>query len=122
MTPLKYENLSDEEIDFIADGCGSKSGLIDVPDFVYRDSCQKHDVMYWRGGTEKDRKKADEEFYRDMMDDASDASWFLRAFYKSLAWVYYQSVRLFSKSFFHYADKPRTYEDLVRAMEEADVT
>ena len=102
----------------IANGCKGKGSLLNPPDFIFMASCNHHDFNYWIGHTGKDRKKADRQFYKAMLIDANEHPWYKRCVYKSLAWVYYQAVRLFASSYFYYADQERTEEDLEKLMEE----
>ena len=111
MAILEYTNVPEDSIKIISNGCGSRYFILDVPEFVFHDSCDKHDFHYWRGGTEADRKKADKEFYSDMKIDAQFQPWWKRLFLKGMAWLYYLSVRLGGKTRFSYGDM-KTEEDL----------
>jgi len=113
---LKYEDLTQEQIDFISNGCGAKGLPIDVPDFVYEDACHKHDVNYWIGGGKADRKIADVTFYYDMVNAANKEVWYQRWVYKTLAWAYYRAVRWFAAKWFYFSDKKRTMQDLILEM------
>ena len=42
---------------FRSDGCGV------VPDYDQQECCVRHDWLYWRGGSFRDRARADREFY-----------------------------------------------------------
>lgn len=80
-------------------GCGESSkGLwFDVPEFVFHDDCCLHDYLYNLGGTEADRKSADDSFYRAMKLRAGpDPLW------RMMAWIYYRAVRQFGKRFYNY--------------------
>lgn len=80
-------------------GCGegSKGILLDVPEFVFHDDCCLHDYLYNLGGTERDRKAADDQFYDAMKRSAGhDPLW------KFMAWAYYRAVRTFGTRFFNY--------------------
>lgn len=83
-------------------GCGGKGGWVDPPEFVFHDSCNDHDISYSVGGTEADRKNADEAFYREMKRAAAKAPWYAMTFLYSQAWIYYKAVRLFGGKFFNY--------------------
>ena len=117
--PLRYRNLTPEQKAFICNGCGPKGGFIPVPDFCFTASCNHHDFNYWLGYRKKDRKKADKQFYQAMRADiqAYNKFWTRRR-YSMWAWIYYRAVRLFGGAYFHFADKPRTWEDLEKAMKE----
>ena len=120
MKKLNYLALSDKQRKFICNGCGPKGGLVPVPNFCFKASCNHHDFNYWLGCNKVDRKKADDQFYQAMKIDCMLESRFLiRLRYKFWAWLYYQAVRLFGHKFFYFADKKRTWEDLDNAMWEA---
>lgn len=81
----------------VLNGCGSKGGSIDVPEWIFEASCHQHDFNYWVGGAEADRLKADWEFYQAMLRDVDRfASWWNRWWYQGVAWVYYQAVRRYA--------------------------
>jgi len=111
---LKYDNLSEAEKRFVCNGCGGKSSIVPVPNFFFEASCNKHDLSYWIGCTEEDRKKADLGFYRAMKRDCKRVRWYLRVLLipHAWAWTYYKAVRLNGKKFFHFAETKRTREDL----------
>jgi len=116
MTQVRYRDLTEEMIQQLKDlkelnGCGSKGGWLNVPDWIFTASCWHHDFNYWLGGTEEDRKKADWQFYQAMLYDASKAVWWKRPWYRTMAWVYYKAVRQVSSVFFPYGEM-RTLEDL----------
>lgn len=115
---LKYNQLNKHQKEFIANGCGGKGGWINPPEFLFHTSCNHHDFRYWRGCTEEDRKKTDEEFYKWMKKDIQEykLSFFKILHYKLWAWTYYKAVRFAGKKFFYYASKQKTMEDLVREM------
>lgn len=117
MTTIRFGNLTTDVVDAliemeILNGCGGKGSYINPPDWLFTASCYHHDFNYWLGGDERDRKKADKQFYDAMRKDVKRASWWKRPWYRLMAWSYYRAVRLFAKSHFHYADVERTLEDL----------
>ena len=106
MAGLFLEDLNDEEIHFIVGetGCGSKGA--DVPDFIFLEACQQHDLEYWIGGGKEDRKEADIRFLEGMKAAAQTRdSWWSRCWYLMLANVYYWGVRLGAAKFFWYGDQ-----------------
>lgn len=105
---LTYEQLTTHQKDRICNGCGSKGGLINPPEFLFHASCNRHDFRYWLGCTEEDRKNADDSFYKWMKKDISICKWYLKPYYHLWAWVYYKAVRLLGKKHFYYSNKPRT--------------
>ena len=103
MIKLKYSDLTDEQKEILCNGCGGKSGWLNPPEFLFSASCNQHDFYYWRGGTESDRLEADKAFYEAMLSDIQNyVVWYKRLLYKSIAYTYYKSVRLFGKKFFEY--------------------
>ena len=116
---IKYADLTLTQKAFICDGCGGKGGLINPPEFLFHASCNHHDFLYWRGGTEEDRKAADDAFYELMKEDIAECSWYLRPHYHLWAYTYYKSVRLIGKKFFFHADEMKTMVDLVKEMRDA---
>ena len=118
MNRIIFENLSDAEIDFLADGCGVSGTPLNAPDFLSTDSCNRHDVGYWIGGASEDRKAVDLEFYKNMRKDSHRlGGWWGRAYRALIARTYYASVRIFAGFRFHYGTK-RTLDDLAVAIEE----
>ena len=112
---LKYSELTDPQKLYICNGCGGKGGLIDPPEFIFNSSCNQHDFYYWRGGSEDDRKNADDSFYNHMMDKVKNTPWYKFYVYKALAWTYYKAVRISGKKFFEYGTM-KSLEDLNREM------
>ena len=113
MTPLpKYELLTPKQKAVILNGCGKKGAWFKPPDWFMLAECNHHDYGYYKGCTEADRKRCDDTFYNEMKRDVSRAAWYLKPARYAAAYIYYKAVRLFGKSAFYYADKPRTLEDL----------
>lgn len=76
---------------FISDGCSGapdSAGPIDITP-----ACFYHDWHYVKGGTERDRKKADSLLWRNIR--ACGGSWWL-------ATIYWLEVRRFGFDHFHY--------------------
>lgn len=112
---LHFSTLTKVQISLIANGCGSKSGFIPIPQFIFNASCDQHDFYYWRGGTEQDRLKADNEFYQAMKDDIKDLNinFIKKQWYRFWAYSYYKAVRFFGRKHFCYRETQKTLEDLV---------
>ena len=99
----KFEDLTKEEKDAICNGCGGKGSKIVPPHAVFfRACCDHHDYGYWRGGTEKDRKRCDKMFYMAMKKDCKGLPWLDRLRYKPWCWVYYRAVRQFGARYFSF--------------------
>ena len=118
---LKYVDLTLAQKAFVCNGCGGKGGLVNPPEFLFHASCNHHDFLYWRGGTEADRKAADDAFYEMMKVDIAECSWHLRAHYHIWAYTYYKSVRLIGKKFFYYGDRPKNIVDLISEMQRSSL-
>ena len=58
------------------------------------DACKNHDLLYWEGGSEEDRKSADIKFRKELNQKVI-----------FLGWIYYFVVRFFAKSRFEYREK-----------------
>jgi hypothetical protein len=111
--PLYYfEDISDEYKEFVGNGCGPKVASW-IPELSFTSACQQHDLDYWLGGTEDDRKIADLRFYHNMIETANRHSWLDRWFYKSVAWIYYQAVKRYGSNEFEYLNKSRTLDELL---------
>ena len=111
-SPLRFEDVAEEVIARISNGCGS-AGTEAVPEFVFRSSCDRHDFYYWMGGTEEDRQRADKQFLEDMRADAwATATLWERSAYLTAAFNYYLAVRKWGKLSFHYTTQPRSWNDL----------
>lgn len=78
----------------MAEGCVT-NGCTGVPDFDIKDCCDKHDICYWKGGTEADRLKCDVDFYNCIK--GKGGFW-----HAVLAWIYYNGVRALGASHFNY--------------------
>lgn len=107
MTRIRYKDLTHEQKAFICNGCGPKGLFIKPPDFLFRASCNHHDFNYWLGCNRLQRKKADLQFYREMLKDAGR-----NFYYKFWARSYYRAVRIGGMFCFHWAKQQRTLEDL----------
>lgn len=86
---LPYEKL------VLANGCGPGKYEWLVPEFIFGKSCLRHDVDYFIGKDDKDRKKADRRFLGGNLKAVcqSEVGIHLTFFYFCMAWVYYFAVR-----------------------------
>ena len=109
---LKYSDLTQEQIVKITNGCGSKGGWINPPNFIFKASCVIHDFYYWRGCEESDRQLADNSFYSYMRKDIKEAKWFMKPYYHQWALAYYLAVRLFGENYFNYSKTMKTIVDI----------
>jgi hypothetical protein len=90
--------------EFKPNGCGPKGGIIRPPYSVFFEaSCNRHDLSYHKGGSSKDRLRADKGFYHAMLRDCDRASPAIkRAYYRSWSLAYYMAVRSFGWMFFSF--------------------
>lgn len=113
--PLRWANIPAGIRLLLCNGCGGKGGIFNPPDYMFTASCNHHDLNYWLGGTEEDRKKADAQFLEAMLHDAEAAPWWKRWWLKGAAWRYYAAVRLVGGKFFSYGPE-KTWDDLENFM------
>lgn len=76
-------------------------------DMIFRDACNQHDVDYFAGGCEKNRKEADENFLKKMKDiiKSKKYGWWKRWKMNRVAKAYYKLVRQFGDTVFQYRYK-----------------
>ena len=71
--------------DFTSDGCSLfLNGTFEDPE-LWKECCHKHDLAYWRGGTEDERNQADLAFKQCVLKKTGNAD---------LAEIMYQAVRV----------------------------
>jgi len=120
---FSYEDLTEEEKEFLTDGCGNH--FLDVPDFLWTESCRRHDFEYWSGYTKEDRSAADWDWFWNMISDVdrADRERLARSplVYKGLAFIYFIAVRLFSSKYFEYGDRYKTRADLEVEMKDGNI-
>lgn len=112
MTELTYDDLPQALRDVLCNGCGGKGGWVRPPALRSRVFCDRHDVAYFAGGTEDDRRVADRRLYERIKQDASERPWWQQPTFRMQAWLYYRAVRLFGRRYFHYGEK-RTLESVL---------
>lgn len=121
----EWELLSQEEKDFVANGCGPKFGFLGavVPDFgnTYTPACNLHDWIYWSGGPLANRIYADAKFRRDLETINSSMSWWKRWVLSWVPRVYYVMVRRLGELAWHRSPYRRTRVDLQREMRNASL-
>ena len=111
----RLRNFTPAQIKKLSNGCGSKGSPVEVPQFIFHASCDKHDVLYTIGGSPKDRKLADKAFYRFMIKDTkAEKLWYKRLYYRIWAYVYYRSVRMFGYKFFAFSAKGKSYKEMIK--------
>ena len=63
--------MASELVDFKSDGCSMSPDANYLTDTSWLDCCIMHDVSYWMGGTDLERKETDERFGQ-CIDDKTD--------------------------------------------------
>jgi len=111
---VRFRHLTQYQKDIICNGCGPKGGLIKPPDFLFLASCNHHDFNYWIGCNKLHRKKADLQFYREMLKDVNNAPKEKQNYYRFWAKSYYRAVRIFGWFCFHWASRQRDLYDLIK--------
>jgi len=109
---IEFEQLTEEQVNFIWNGVGSKHFFIDPHDLIFKEPSKLHDFLYWRGGNEEDKIKADLIFYKNCKKKCYEHRGLARIFYLSAAWVYYQTLKLLGKYAFEYGEKAQTWEEI----------
>ena len=96
--------------DFAPNGCTWSPDKIPFVGW-FGDCCDVHDFLYWAGGAEADRLRADRQLRDCMRAKVAHEGWAKRAAMRWVSWRYYRYVRRFGGSHFNYWDKARTNTD-----------
>ncbi|MBF0203673.1 MAG: hypothetical protein HQK67_04990 [Desulfamplus sp.] len=101
---LRFEDLSQRQISCISNVCGEKNEWIKPQHAIFfKYSCNVHDISYAQGGCEEDRKIADAEFLRSMLNDCQKISGILnRKRYRAWAYLYFAAIRALGWKYFNY--------------------
>ncbi|MBT4762922.1 MAG: hypothetical protein HOO06_14605 [Bdellovibrionaceae bacterium] len=104
--PDSYWNLSNEDKNFISNGCGPKAiSLLPVPDHLFgtkiKSACSIHDFMYSKTTNHKEQEIADKIFLENMnaLIENECTSKLLKMLKKAKAYAYYFAVSLFGGLF-----------------------
>lgn len=104
--PVRWHDLSAAQQDSFGNGCGAKwmpKWMVkSLFNFFFEASCRRHDFAYSRGGSEQDRKKADDGFYAAMLRDCDRLSGLTRMAAEAKARIFYSLVRAFGWMQFTY--------------------
>jgi hypothetical protein len=111
---FKFSVLTEEQKEKLLNGCGTKGGWIDIPDFIFTACCNHHDFKYWKGKgpsilslefwkspfqyflqKKNDRLIADAQFLRMMIKDAETYEEDLKNKYILISYIYFKAVRKF---------------------------
>lgn len=139
---IQFSDLTEEQINIVWNGVGSKHFIVNPHDLVFSEPSKKHDFLYYKGGTEEDRKRADNIYYlesKEIVDsflskvmDPSEVSWrkfhlkiirylttfsqgryFLWASLTVINNIYCFFLSKLGKYSFEYSEKPReTWEEI----------
>lgn len=73
-------------------------------DFIFNCDCNQHDIEYWQGGSEQERKESDKRFLKNMKSRINDSKlgWFKKWTMRRIANSYYKLVRKFGNGTFQY--------------------
>lgn len=114
---IAWSDLTPEQQAEFGNGCGPSWLPEKVANVLFgwffEASCRHHDFNYSRGGNEKDRKKADKDFYNAMMRDSSRVKSPLKYLAKAEAVVFYGLVRTFGWAAFDYG-RYKSKEEMTR--------
>jgi len=109
---LQYESLTEEQVLYCFNGVGSDHFPIDPHDLIFKRPAKRHDVLYWIGGDDEDRKYADELFYKECLEEVAKSKCLFRWFYRTAAEVYCFFLFRLGKYSFEYGPKVDTWEEL----------
>jgi hypothetical protein len=109
--PIKYEDLTPEQLVAITNGCGGKGGKV-VPPYaaMFKADCDHHDYGYWKGGTWKDRLACDVNFLGSLLKDSFGFGWkrpVKVAYFSGWSLLYFTGVRLMGWKYFKYSKTKR---------------
>ena len=115
---MKWRDLSQKERDFwtmnFSNGCGPDGPLAEfIPEINFHDACNMHDFLFWRGGTEADRRDANAQFYAAMLGAINKLQFWRRPINFVLAAWYFLNVEFFGKAFFPYSERAKTKEEFI---------
>lgn len=106
-----FSDLTPEQQKTFGNGCGLYSRWLRVPQFQFTASCRQHDFNYTRAGGLKDKIKADMDFFRAMLVDASNSD--RPIFYSLMSYLYLLGVTVFGLFAFHWSTRYRTLEEIL---------
>ena len=112
---LKPEDLTEDQVLMIWNGCGADTIPIKPPHLLYGHASIKHDILYYIGGTEEDRLDADKIFLIDCKKAIANhnETGIKKLWYTLWAYVYYFGLRkLGNKGSFEYGAKAECWDDI----------
>jgi len=111
---MELNDLNEKQREYVSNGCGGKDSRFPVPDLIFSDLCDQHDLDYWVGGDEKARKKVDRKFYKRMARKA-----WIDPGMQFAAFTFYRAVRRFGHEYFYYGAE-RVIDELNLEMEKVN--
>lgn len=106
-----FSDLTPEQQATFGNGCGLYSRMLQVPDFAFNASCRQHDFSFSRGHSLKDFHKANMDFFRAMLIDASNSD--KPIFYSLMSYIYLIGVTVFGVFAFKWGTRYKTLEEIL---------
>lgn len=106
-----FSDLTPEQQATFGNGCGLYSRFLRVPEFKFVASCRQHDFNFCRGGSFNDFIKANMDFFKAMLIDASNSD--RPIFYSLMSYIYLLGVTVFGVFAFHWSKEYRTLEEIL---------
>jgi len=106
-----FTDLTPEQQATFGNGCGLYSRFLRVPQFAFEASCRQHDFNFSRGGGIKDFTKANMDFFRAMLKDASNSDHPI--FFSLCSYIYLIGVTIFGVFAFGWRREYRTLEEIL---------
>ena len=112
---LKPEDLTQDQVIEIWNGCGSDTIPIKPPHFLFGHASIMHDILYYIGGDESDRLIADQRFLAECLQAVKLHKCYKieKVWYTMWAYVYYYGLRAIgNKGSFESGPKAETFDDI----------
>ena len=110
----KYSDLTGIQKKLVSNGCGAKKFIKppEIKEFI--SSCDQHDYYYIRGGSLRDKVKADVLFFGYLMIDvAKIKNPFKMLTYAFIVRFYFLMVSIFGHFAFNYTKQPLTNKEIL---------
>ena len=124
MSTIKAEDLNGYDRLLIVNGCKPEwmPKWINA-DLIFKPACTQHDIDYFAGGCEQDKKEADRIFLNSMIAlvTAQNFNWFKRWWYTRAAHTYYKLVSKWGDSTFEYRYKKSGNKNIPFRLEKYDL-
>lgn len=124
MSNIRIEDLNGYDKFLIINGCKPEwmPKWINA-DLVFKEACAQHDIDYFAGGCDLDRKKADKKFFEHMSNLIKEKkfNWFKRWWYIRASVVYYNLVSEYGHKSFEYRYRKKGNENIPFTLEKYDL-